>query len=247
MAGSRWPVTPPGLEQTVRSLVSLRAISEWLHEWLVNGAAVHGARVCTRRALHALPRRQHDGTIRLWRVTEADAVGTWTTAELVYHLRFFSLPLPCLSLSLLILAAWLSASMPLHFLLLSSYYVRRMKTSVNNYSIRPTVHEPSLRRRNFIEVGVSVCLFEATIRRTAYGKIRFVSLLKCRWRRGSRVHPMSLRSFTAATYVSLPTTLTPVAMTKTRNDEDASLRISCTVADYFTMTTLYENVLNASI
>ena len=100
MAGSRWPVTPPGLEQTVRSLVSLRAISEWLHEWLVNGAAVHGARVCTRRALHALPRRQHDGTIRLWRVTEADAVGTWTTAELVYHLRFFSLPLPADPLSL---------------------------------------------------------------------------------------------------------------------------------------------------
>lgn len=100
MAGSRWPVTPPGLEQTVRSLVSLRAISEWLHEWLVNGAAVHDARVCTRRALHALPRRQHDGTIRLWRVTEADAVGTWTTAELVYHLRFFSLPLPAASLSL---------------------------------------------------------------------------------------------------------------------------------------------------
>ena len=179
MAGSRWPVTPPGLEQTIRSLVSLRAISEWLHEWLVNGAAVHGARVCTRRALHALPRRQHDGTIRLWRVTEADAVGTWTTAELVYHLRFFSLPLPAaplsLSLSLLIFsAAWLSASVPLHFLLLSSYYVRRMKTSVNNYSIRPTVHKASLRRRNFMEVGVSVCLFEATIRRTPVFGLRSV-------------------------------------------------------------------------
>ena len=81
----------------------------------------------------------------------------------------------CLSLSLLIFsAAWLSASVPLHFLLLSSYYVRRMKTSVNNYSIRPTVHKASLRRRNFMEVGVSVCLFEATIRRTPVFGLRSV-------------------------------------------------------------------------